>query len=244
MKCEVSDCHMQSLTPVKMHLQRIQPACNCWLLIEHSVLPVAERRGRKTVLRAGLRLNTKTLAFSSVTIQNSSIKIACFLINEVWNSAELCVSSSVNPVNKFHLGLKKKRKMKNPNILNFCGFSAYRCTLSSSQKELGIIQSWRMLSLTVRRLLRKKVPAWWQPCAALLLHSNWLYPLSVWNSWLRFGVWPAATLQATTGLSNQWNVCKVLWINLPSLASHVPKFRNLWNVKKNWIFFGDTSSKF
>lgn len=38
-----------------------------------------------------------------------------------------------------------------------CAFSPHRCTSSSSLKELGIIQTSRMLSLTVRLLLRKKV---------------------------------------------------------------------------------------
>lgn len=39
-------------------------------------------------------------------------------------------------------------------------FYPHRCTSSSSQKELAIIQSSRMLSLTVRLLPRKKVLAW------------------------------------------------------------------------------------
>lgn len=61
------------------------------------------------------------------------------------------------------------------HFLAFCFLfpSPHRCTLSSSQKERGIIQSSRMLSLRVRLSLQKKVPPRrLLSDAAHLLHIN------------------------------------------------------------------------
>lgn len=114
------------------------------------------------------------------TVYSDSVWSPCKYTH--WHKSQVCKQKVMRTV------------FRNPQpVIHFLVFFSFfpRCTLSSSQKERGIIPSSRMLSARVRLLLQKKVPPQQLlSAAAPLLHTN--SAQSFWATWVRklCDLWP------------------------------------------------------